>query len=245
MTAATTHLMPARRREPAQGAEELEALARWAARELESAPATEILRWARDTFGDGFALTASMADAVLIHVASGVIPGIDVLFLDTGYHFPETLGTRDAVAATYHVTVHTVGPSLLVHEHEADFGKLHDIDPDMCCAIRKVWPLERAIRPYRAWAGGVRRADAATRADTPVVTWDTRRGKVKVNPLATWTDEQVEAYVAEHGILVNPLRQIGYTSIGCAPCTRPVAPGEDPRSGRWAGLAKTECGLHA
>ncbi len=228
-----------------RGAADLPALAADAGRELEDASATEILRWAAAAFGEAFAVTASMADGVLSHVAGQAIPGVDVLFLDTGYHFVETLKTRDAVAATYPVTVKTVGPSLLVHEHEADFGKLYDLDADMCCSIRKVWPLERALTPYTAWAGGVRRSEAPSRAATPVVAWDERRHKVKVNPLATWTDDQVEAYVVEHGIVVNPLRSLGYTSIGCAPCTRPVAPGEDPRSGRWAGLAKTECGLHA
>jgi phosphoadenosine phosphosulfate reductase len=222
----------------------LEALALDAARDLEDASAEDIVRWAADTFGDRFAVTASMSDGVLSHVAGRAVPGITVLFLDTGYHFPETIGTRDAIAATYPVNVETVTHPLRVPEHEAEYGRLYEIDPDLCCAIRKIWPLDRALRPYDAWAGGVRRAELASRADTPVVAWDAKRRKVKVNPLATWTDEQVAAYVAEHGILVNPLRQIGYTSIGCAPCTRPVADGADPRSGRWAGLAKTECGIH-
>jgi phosphoadenosine phosphosulfate reductase len=222
----------------------LEALALDAARDLEDASAEDIVRWAADTFGDRFAVTASMSDGVLSHVAGRAVPGITVLFLDTGYHFPETIGTRDAIAATYPVNVETVTHPLRVPEHEAEYGRLYEIDPDLCCAIRKIWPLDRALRPYDAWAGGVRRAELASRADTPVVGWDAKRRKVKVNPLATWTDEQVAAYVAEHHVLVNPLRQIGYTSIGCAPCTRPVATGEDPRSGRWAGLAKTECGIH-
>jgi phosphoadenosine phosphosulfate reductase len=222
----------------------LEALALDAARDLEDASAEDIVRWAADTFGDRFAVTASMSDGVLSHVAGRAVPGITVLFLDTGYHFPETIGTRDAIAATYPVNVETVTHPLRVPEHEAEYGRLYEIDPDLCCAIRKIWPLDRALRPYDAWAGGVRRAELASRADTPVVAWDAKRRKVKVNPLATWTDEQVAAYVAEHHVLVNPLRQIGYTSIGCAPCTRPVATGEDPRSGRWAGLAKTECGIH-
>jgi phosphoadenosine phosphosulfate reductase len=221
-----------------------EALALDAARDLEDASAEEIVRWAADTFGDRFAVTASMSDGVLSHVAGRAVPGITVLFLDTGYHFPETIGTRDAIAATYPVNVETVTHPLRVPEHEAEYGRLYEIDPDLCCAIRKIWPLDRALQPYDAWAGGVRRAELASRADTPVVAWDAKRRKVKVNPLATWTDEQVAAYVAQHGILVNPLRQIGYTSIGCAPCTRPVAAGEDPRAGRWAGLAKTECGIH-
>ena len=114
-----------------------------------------------------------------------------MLFLDTGYHFAETIGTRDAVAATYPVEVKTVTHPLRVPEHEAEYGRLYEIDPDLCCAIRKIWPLDRALRPYDAWASGVRRAELASRADTPVVGWDAKRRKVKVNPLATWTDEQV------------------------------------------------------
>jgi phosphoadenosine phosphosulfate reductase len=222
----------------------LEGLAQDAARDLEGASAHEIVQWAARTFGERFAVTASMADGVLSHVAGEAVPGITVLFLDTGYHFAETIGTRDAIAATYPVKVETIMHPLRVPEHEAEYGRLYEIDPDLCCAIRKVWPLDRALRPYDAWAGGVRRAESRTRSDTPVVAWDAKRRKVKVNPLATWSDAQVDAYVAEHDILVNPLREIGYTSIGCEPCTRPVAPGEDPRSGRWSGRAKTECGIH-
>ena len=222
----------------------LEVLAQDAARDLERAGAHEIVQWAAGTFGERFAVTASMADGVLSHVAGEAVPGITVLFLDTGYHFAETIGTRDAVAATYPVNVETITHPLRVPEHEAEYGRLYETDPDLCCAIRKVWPLDRALRPYDAWAGGIRRAESTTRSDTPVVAWDAKRRKVKVNPLATWSDAQVDAYVAEHGILVNPLREIGYTSIGCEPCTRPVVPGEDRRSGRWSGRAKTECGIH-
>ena len=222
----------------------LEELAVSAARELDAAPAEEIISWAHETFGDRFAVTASMADGILSHIASQAVPGITVLFLDTGYHFPETIGTRDAVAASYDVTVRTITHPLRVPEHEAEYGRLYEIDSDLCCAIRKVWPLDRALRPYDAWAGGVRRSESPSRADTPVVGWDAKRRKVKVNPLAAWTDDQVDAYVTRHNILVNPLREIGYASIGCAPCTRPVAPGEDARAGRWAGQAKIECGIH-
>jgi phosphoadenosine phosphosulfate reductase len=222
----------------------LEGLAQDAARDLEGASAHEIVQWAARTFGERFAVTASMADGVLSHVAGEAVPGITVLFLDTGYHFAETIGTRDAIAATYPVKVETIMHPLRVPEHEAEYGRLYEIDPDLCCAIRKVWPLDRALRPYDAWAGGVRRAESITRSDTPVVAWDAKRRKVKINPLATWSDAQVDAYVAEHDILVNPLREIGYTSIGCEPCTRPVAPGQDSRSGRWSGRTKTECGIH-
>jgi len=222
----------------------LEELAQDTARDLEGASAHEIVRWAARTFGERFAVTASMADGVLSHVAGEAVPGITVLFLDTGYHFAETIGTRDAIAATYPVKVETIMHPLRVPEHEAEYGRLYEIDPDLCCAIRKVWPLDRALRPYDAWAGGVRRAESTIRSDTPVVAWDAKRRKIKVNPLATWSDAQVDAYVAEHGILVNPLREIGYASIGCEPCTRPVARGEDPRSGRWSGRPKTECGIN-
>ncbi|MDQ3885509.1 MAG: phosphoadenylyl-sulfate reductase [Actinomycetota bacterium] len=223
-----------------------EELARRAGRELEGAPAADIIRWAADTFGAGFAVASSMQDAVLVHLASQVTPGVDVLFLDTGYHFTETVGTRDAVAATYDVNLITVTPALTVAEQDARYGaRLHDRDPDACCGMRKVEPLNRALEGYSAWATGVRREETPTRAGVPVVSFDPKRGKVMVAPLAAWTDDDVDAYVAEHAVLQNPLLFAGYRSIGCAPCTRAVAAGEDPRAGRWAGSAKTECGIHS
>jgi phosphoadenosine phosphosulfate reductase len=212
---------------------------------LESATATEILQWASEHFGSDWCVASSMADSVLPHLASVVQPGIDVVFLDTGYHFAETIGMRDAVAATLPVQVRTILPLASVAEQDAEYGpKLHDRDPNLCCAMRKVEPLERALKPYHAWAAGLRRADSASRADTPVVSWDDKRQMVKLNPIAAWTDEQVDAYIADNGILVNPLLFDGYGSIGCAPCTRRLLPGEDSRAGRWAGTNKTECGLH-
>jgi phosphoadenosine phosphosulfate reductase len=227
------------------GTDELRRLAEKAGRELEDAPATEILRWAADTFGPRFCVTSSMEDAVVAHLASRVMPGVDVVFLDTGYHFPETIGTRDAVAAVMDVNVVTLTPRQTVPEQDAEYGpRLHDRDPDLCCALRKVRPLEEGLRGYDAWATGLRRDESSTRAGTPVVGWDGRRGKVKVSPIARWTQDDVDAYVAEHGVLTNPLLMDGYPSIGCAPCTRRVLEGEDARSGRWAGRGKTECGLH-
>ncbi len=224
---------------------DLEALATRAGEELEDASAEEILRWAVDTFGERFCVTSSMADAVLSHLASRVRPGIDVVFLDTGYHFAETIGARDAVSAVYDVNVVTITPEQTVAEQDAQYGpRLHDRDPNLCCALRKVAPLEKALAGYDAWATGLRRDESPTRAGTKVVAWDARRGKVKVSPLARWTQADVDAYVAEHGILVNPLFMDGYTSIGCQPCTRRVAAGEDARAGRWAGTGKTECGIH-
>ena len=208
--------------------------------------ATLSLRWARETFRDHLVVASSMGDEVLVHLASVAAPGVEVLFLDTGYHFGETIGTRDAVAATYDVRVRTVLPLITVEQQATEHGPdLWSRDPDACCALRKVEPLERGLAPYDAWVTGMRREDAPTRADIDVVGWDAKRDKVKLNPLAAWTQDDVDRYAAEHGVLMNPLRQLGYASIGCEPCTRPVAPGEDPRSGRWSGTGKVECGLHA
>jgi len=223
----------------------LEQLASRAGRELEGASAAEIVRWAVQTFGARFAVASSMQDAVLVHLVSQVAPGVDVLFLDTGYHFAETIGTRDAVAASYDINLITLTPRQSVAEQDAEYGpKLHDRNPDLCCGLRKVAPLDRALADYDAWATGLRRAEAPTRAGTPVVSYDPKRGKVKLAPLAAWNDQDVDDYIAEHGILLNPLLTVGYLSIGCAPCTRAVAAGEDPRAGRWAGSVKTECGIH-
>jgi phosphoadenosine phosphosulfate reductase len=216
-----------------------------AARELEGASAEEIIGWAAATFGARVAVTSSMSDAVVIDLASRVAPGIDVLFLDTGYHFAETIGTRDAVAATYPVNLITVTPVQTVAEQDAEHGaRLYERDPDLCCALRKVAPLERALRDYDAWITGLRRDESPSRAGTPVIAWDARSGRTKINPIAAWTQDDVDAYVEAHGVLTNPLLLDGYSSIGCAPCTRRTAAGEDPRAGRWAGRAKTECGIH-
>lgn len=220
-------------------------LAEQAAADFDGAPAGQIVRWALETFGAGVCVTCSMQDAVLVHLVAQERPGVPVVFLDTGYHFAETLGTRDAVAATYPVTMLNITPRQTVAEQDALYGeRLYARDPDRCCALRKVEPLERALGPYQAWMTGMRRDDAPTRAGVPVVQWDARRAMVKVNPLAAWTLDDVTAYAAEHGVLVNPLVGEGYPSIGCSPCTRSVAPGEDLRAGRWAGISKTECGLH-
>ena len=207
--------------------------------------ALSVLRWAGDTFGDDFAVTSSMADGLLAHLASEAIPGVHVVFLDTGYHFAETLGTRDWITGVLPITLVNVTPAQTVAEQDALHGaKLHDRDPDLCCSLRKVQPLAEALDGYTAWGSGVRRDESASRAGTKIVDWDEKRGMLKINPLAAWSQDDVDAYIRLHGIPVNPLVEIGFASIGCAPCTRAVAPGEDPRAGRWAGRTKTECGIH-
>ncbi|GAA1827357.1 phosphoadenylyl-sulfate reductase [Actinomadura chokoriensis] len=224
---------------------DLEDIVESAAAALEGAPTLEVIRWAVATFGDRICLTSSMSDAALIHLVSKVKPGIDVLFVDTGYHFAETIGTRDAVEAVYPVNVINVTPSRTVEEQEAALGpRLFGRNPDLCCHLRKVEPLGRALEGYMAWFSGIRRDETASRRDRKVVEWDRKRGMVKVNPILDWSQEDMDNYIEDNGVLVNPLHYDGYPSIGCAPCTRPVAPGEDPRSGRWAGMGKTECGIH-
>jgi phosphoadenosine phosphosulfate reductase len=221
------------------------------------ATAQQVLAWTAETFGEKFIVASNMQDAVLVELAARAVsdaragkqpsgPAVfDVLFLDTGYHFAETIGTRDAVEAGYDVRIVNARPEHTVAEQDSLLGKdLFARDPNRCCALRKVVPLQKTLAGYDAWVTGVRRVEAPTRANTPLVTYDEKFGLVKVNPIAAWTDEDMDAYIAEHNILVNPLVAAGYPSIGCAPCTAKPAPGADKRSGRWAGTGKIECGLH-
>jgi len=212
---------------------------------LEGKPAEEIAAWAAGAFGTDVIVAASMQDVILPHLFAQLIPGVEVLFLDTGYHFRETLLTRDVAARALPITVIEAPARQSVVEQDAEYGeKLHDRDPDLCCFLRKVEPLARSLVGRSAWVTGVRRIEAPTRASTPIVSWDEKHDLVKVNPLVAWSDEDVEAYQVAHNLPRNPLVAQGYPSIGCAPCTRKVAPGEDPRAGRWSGNDKTECGIH-
>lgn len=212
---------------------------------LESASATHIADWAVATFGKNLAVASSMQDTILPHLFGERLPGVDVLFLETGYHFPETVDTREVAARAFDVTIVDVLPELTVDQQDAKYGKdLFKRDPNLCCALRKVEPLARALKGYEAWVTGARRVDAVTRSEMPVVSWDAKHGLVKINPLALWGDDDVENYQVTHELPRHPLVAQGYPSIGCAPCTRKVAPGEDPRAGRWSGQGKTECGIH-
>ena len=203
---------------------------------FESAPASAVIRWAVDTFGDSIALAASFEDIVLIDLVTKVVPAVEVVFLDTEAHFPETLSFVADVRDHYrlNLTVTKPGPE----------AAAYPCGTEQCCQFRKVEPLRRALDGKRAWLTSLKRSDGPTRADAPIVGWDPAFGLVKVNPLATWTDQDIASYLADHGLPVHPLVPLGYRSIGCAPTTRPVSEGEDPRAGRWAGLDKSECGLH-
>jgi phosphoadenosine phosphosulfate reductase len=202
--------------------------------EKESAGA--VIRWAVDTFHPHLCLTASMTDAVLIDLAVQVEPAIEVVFIDTGYHFPETLETVEVVRRRY-------GLNLRIMTVATQSPELWKVDPQNCCSAVKVGQLDRALFGKEAWMSGLRRCEAPTRANAPIVARDLR-GLVKVNPIATWSDLDVQGYIKDHDVPVNPLLDQGYLSIGCWPCTQPVEPGGDPRSGRWAGSDKTECGIH-
>ncbi|OPX10960.1 phosphoadenylyl-sulfate reductase [Mycobacterium sp. AT1] len=222
------------------------ALAERGAAELDGASAEELLAWTDENFGGEYVVASNMQDAVLVAMAAKVRPGVDVLFLDTGYHFAETIGTRDAVEAVYGVNVVNVTPEHSVAEQDELLGKdLFASDPAACCRMRKVEPLGKALKGYSAWVTGIRRVEAPTRANAPLISYDKAFGLVKINPIAAWSDDEMQAYIDANDILVNPLVFEGYPSIGCAPCTAKPVEGADPRSGRWAGLSKTECGLHA
>ena len=230
---------------PPHEAARFEALALQAGERLEGESPKVILSWVADTFGDRWCVAASMADALLIDMASAVMPGVHVVFLDTGYHFAETLATRDRIAQRYPITLHSIEPRQTVAQQDATFGpRLHDRDPDACCSLRKVEPLRRALSDYWAWGSGIRRDETESRRNAKVVEWDPKRQMVKINPIAAWTQQEVDEYTMTHDVEVNPLIYDGYPSIGCAPCTRRVMPGEDARSGRWTRGSKTECGIH-
>lgn len=226
---------------------ELRRIAKLGAAELGwDATADQVVAFAAEHLdADEVAVACSMADAVLPHLVCAQLPKVDVLFLETGYHFAETHGTRDEVARTLDVNIVDVLPALTVAEQDAKFGKdLFSRDPAACCQLRKMYPLARSLSGYSAWFTGVRRDEAETRINTPLVAFDEKHGLVKFNPVAPWSFDQLIDYATAHQVPVNLLLSNGYPSIGCQPCTRPVAEGEDPRAGRWAGLNKTECGIH-
>lgn len=204
---------------------------------LETLPASAIVRWAHERFGDGLVLAASFQDTVLLDIAVREVPEIEVVFLDTQYHFAETLWYVEEVRKRYDLNLRVTEPPIAP-------DNLWQTDVDACCDARKVQPLARALEGRAAWMTGLRRVEAATRANAQVASFDASRGLVKVNPIVAWSDADVAGYVAEHDLLVHPLSAHGYSSIGCWPCTRPTAEGDEPRSGRWEGLGKAECGLH-
>jgi phosphoadenosine phosphosulfate reductase len=208
---------------------------------LETEQPGDTIRWAAEQFGvENLVVTASFEDAVLVHVAAKAVPGIEIVLLDTQYLFAETKWLVDELTKRLDLNLRIVNP--LPHVQP---DNLWQTDLEGCCAVRKVEPLNRSLQGKQAWITGVRRVDGPTRANAPVASFDIGRNIVKLNPLAAYSDDDMALYAQLHELPANPLTERGYPSIGCWPCTRPVAPGEDKRGGRWAGSAKTECGLHA
>ncbi len=212
---------------------------------LETLHPTAVLRWGWEALAGSLCATSSFQtqSAPLLHMIAQAVPGTPVLFLDTGFHFPETLRYRDELVERLGLRLVSVGSRLGHAAFLQEHGQLYRRDPDLCCYLNKVEPLERALKPFRGWVAGVRRDQTDHRRNTAIAAW-TDDGTLKLNPMATWTDEDVQTYIRDHELPEHPLSQKGYHSIGCAPCTRPVRAGEDLRAGRWAGVAKTECGLH-
>ncbi len=196
--------------------------------------AVAAIEWATREFGSDLTLLCSGQDAVLVELALTIDPTIELTFIDTGFHFNETIETMLAIAARYQPNLRVVVP----WRHLDGVGA-----PGFCCSYHKVEQLDHALAGKRAWLSGLRRADGPGRSEASQIEVD-RRGLTKINPIVAWTDAEVADYERQHDIIVNPLRSRGYPSIGCRPCTTPVEAGEDPRAGRWPGSGKTECGLH-
>ena len=215
---------------------------------LEGSEPEEIIRWAVETYGDDLALSASFGGGegmALLDMISKITDKVTVLTIDTGFIFRETAEFREEVMRRYKLPVEVLRPTLTVEEQVERYGdQMRTCTPDLCCQVRKIEPLQRALQGYDAWMTGIRREQTPQRANTKIAAWEERYNAAKIAPLAAWTDEQVWDYVKRHDVPVNPLLHQGYKSIGCEPQTRPVHDDEDPRAGRWAGMDKTECGLH-
>lgn len=211
---------------------EIPTIAAW----FEDRPAEEVVAWALRLFGSGCPLVCSFQNCVLIDIATRIDDQVEVIFLDTGSHFVETLAFVQDVQARYGLNLKVITPGA-----DADTWPCGS---ERCCEFRKVLPLDRALTDRTAWMTGLKRVDTPARAHAPVVGWDTTRGMIKVNPLARWSHDDLARYESDHRLPVHPLRGRGYLSIGCSPTTRPVTPDEDVRAGRWPGSGRTECGLH-
>ena len=214
--------------------------------DLEAMSAEDILRWAYEEYGDRLCLTCSWQkqSSVLVHMVSELGLGVPVTELDTGLFFAETYETRERLVERYGLKLIRPGIMSVAEQHREAGPNLWERDPDRCCQIRKVEPLERALSEYDCWISGIRREQSLTRQDAQRVEWNERFDVWKVNPLVDWDAKRVDAYIHVNEIPYNPLHDAGYPSIGCIPCTRPVSRDEDERAGRWADSDKIECGIH-
>ena len=216
--------------------------------EFENADPGTILGWAVDTFGDKLCVVTSFQPTGIatLHMLSEIAPRTTVVTLDTNLLFPETYALMDDLEARFNLNLIRVQTTLTLDQQTTQFGdKLWERDPDLCCQIRKVAPLNSALSGYDAWIAGLRR-DQTGRTAARIVSWDKKYSNVKLSPFANWTDDMVWLYIKAHELPYNTLHDRGYPSIGCntPTCTQPVAPGDDERAGRWVNHRKSECGIH-
>jgi phosphoadenosine phosphosulfate reductase len=220
-----------------------------AARTYEDAHPIDILQWAVARYAPRIVLACSFggpSGVVALDLTLRIAPETPVYYLDTGLLFPQTYDLVRRIGARYGIAPIAVRPSLTLEEQARRFGpELWKRHPDRCCELRKVEPQREFLAPYDAWISGVRRDQTAQRRNTPVIQWDARFNRAKINPLATWDDSMIWAHINAYDLPYNELHDRGYPSIGCGPCTRAVSANESQRAGRWSNLAKTECGLHA
>lgn len=217
------------------------------AEELEHTSPQDILRWGYQSFGSSMAVVTSfqITGIVTIHMLQDIAPTVPILSLDTELLFPETYTLIEQIEQRFNLSVQRIPPQQRVEEQAATYGaELWASQPNLCCQLRKVDPLKAALAQYPAWITGLRRDQSARRANTPIVSWDEQHQNVKIAPFATWTEDMLWLYIHTYELPYNHLHEQGYPSIGCWPCTRPVADGQDPRAGRWTGFNKTECGIH-
>ena len=216
--------------------------------EMDEQTPQQILRWAVEEFFPELTMACSFggpSGMVLVDMIAQIEPRVEIFYLDTNFLFPETHETRNRVIERYGIQPIAYKSELTPEDQASRYGEeLWLSNPDLCCQLRKVEPNRRALAGKRAWIAGIRRDQAATRSSTPAVQWDEKFGLVKVNPLVHWTDADVWAYIVEHDVPYNPLHDNNYPSLGCTYCTKAVQPGDDPRSGRWQGIDKLECGIH-
>lgn len=213
---------------------------------LEDASPKEIINWAWDSFGPEIAASSSFQtqSVPLLHILSQAAPEMTVLFIDTGFHFEETLAFRDRLAIEFNLRIKVIQPQIVGKKFLETYGPLYEQSPDACCFMNKVAPIQRELNGYQAWISGIRRDQTSYRLESPVIGKHPFLEQYKINPLVNWTWKDVEGYIVEHNLPRHPLWEQGYRSIGCAPCTAPVGEAEHPRVGRWPGSAKDECGIH-
>ena len=225
---------------------EKEKLVSEAAERFETASPEELIAWAAEQFPKlTLACSFGAEDVVLVDMLQKVSPNTDIFYLDTDLHFQETYETRDRLSEKYNLNLIQVKSELTLEEQAQQYGEeLWKSNPNECCNLRKVLPLTNILSKYDAWITGIRRDQAPTRANAKKVEYDVKFGLIKFNPLASWTSDDVWNYIRTNNVIYNPLHDKNYPSIGCEKCTNPVLPGQDPRSGRWAGTEKVECGLH-